>query len=280
MTSKKNSQIEYPELVEKISQNYGTFSKRLQQVAKFILENPQTVAFETATVLSAQSDIPPSTFIRFANAIGFDGFNEIKKIFRNHQLTETPNYTERAKLAKSSDEATVTYASPKSLLDAFCEANCLAMEDLHAYTPPEKLNAAVTLLSQANFIYVTGLGRSFSVASYLAYAFQHLNKRAFLINGLGGMFKEQLSTVKPNDILAIISFAPYAKENLVLVDEAKKIGAKIITITDSPLSPLVPNSDIFFTVKEGNVDAFRSHAATLCLVQTLAVSLAYLDNKA
>ncbi|MEP9309662.1 hypothetical protein ABKU01_15890 [Enterobacter cloacae] len=34
-------------------------------------------------------------------------------------------------------------------------------------------------------------------------------------------------------------------------------------------------SDLCFVVKEAQVDAFRSQSATLCLVQSLVVALAY-----
>ncbi len=43
-------------------------------------------------------------------------------------------------------------------------------------------------------------GRS-SVASYLTYALRHLDRKAFLIDGLGGMFTEQLSLVGPKDVV-------------------------------------------------------------------------------
>jgi DNA-binding MurR/RpiR family transcriptional regulator len=46
-------------------------------------------------------------------------------------------------------------------------------------------------------------------------------------------------------------------------------------ITDSQISPLATFSDLCFVVKEAQVDAFRSQSATLCLVQSLVVALAY-----
>ncbi|MBN0780675.1 SIS domain-containing protein, partial [Pseudomonas aeruginosa] len=61
-------------------------------------------------------------------------------------------------------------------------------------------------------IYVIGLRRSFSVASYLTYALRHLDRKAFLIDGLGGMFTEQLSLVGPKDVVVAVSFSPYARE--------------------------------------------------------------------
>ncbi|MDI5395161.1 MurR/RpiR family transcriptional regulator, partial [Salmonella enterica subsp. enterica serovar Montevideo] len=45
-------------------------------------------------------------------------------------------------------------------------------------------------------------------------------------------------------------------------------------ITDSQVSPLAAFSEVCFVVREAQVDGFRSQVASMCLAQTLAVSLA------
>ncbi|MBJ4787261.1 MurR/RpiR family transcriptional regulator, partial [Salmonella enterica subsp. enterica serovar Enteritidis] len=47
-----------------------------------------------------------------------------------------------------------------------------------------------------------------------------------------------------------------------------------IAITDSQVSPLAAFSEVCFVVREAQVDGFRSQVASMCLAQTLAVSLA------
>jgi DNA-binding MurR/RpiR family transcriptional regulator len=46
-------------------------------------------------------------------------------------------------------------------------------------TSSDDLERAVALLAEAENIYVIGLRRSFSVASYLTYALRHLDRKAF-----------------------------------------------------------------------------------------------------
>ncbi|MCK8360313.1 MurR/RpiR family transcriptional regulator, partial [Erwinia amylovora] len=53
-----------------------------------------------------------------------------------------------------------------------------------------------------------------------------------------------------------------------------KRGAQQIAITDSQVSPLAAFSDVCVVVREAQIDGFRSQVASLCLAQTLAVSLA------
>ncbi|MDU7134844.1 MAG: myo-inositol utilization transcriptional regulator IolR, partial [Enterobacteriaceae bacterium] len=148
------------------------------------------------------------------------------------------------------------------------------LQQLPVQIKNEQLDVAVELLKNAENIYVIGLRRSFSVASYLTYALRHLERRAFLIDGLGGMFSEQLSMVSPNDVVIAISYSPYAQEVVELVELGAKRGANHIAITDSQVSPLAAFSEVCFVVREAQVDGFRSQVASMCLAQTLAVSLA------
>ncbi|PLP33670.1 MurR/RpiR family transcriptional regulator [Klebsiella michiganensis] len=267
-------------LQDEIRRRYDTLSKRLKQVARYILDNSNSVAFDTVASIAQQADVPPSTLIRFANAFGFSGFNEMKQMFKQHLMEETANYTERARLFRqtTTDDATPP-ETPTEILNMFTMVNTQALQQLAMQTSGDDLQRAVALLAEAENIYVIGLRRSFSVASYLTYALRHLDRKAFLIDGLGGMFTEQLSLVGPKDVVVAVSFSPYAREVVELVELGAPRKARQIAITDSQVSPLAAFSDVCFVVREAQVDGFRSQVASLCLAQTLAVSLALNSSK-
>jgi DNA-binding MurR/RpiR family transcriptional regulator len=267
------------ELQDQIRTRYNDLSKRLKQVACYVLDNNNSLAFDTVAVIARQADVPPSTLIRFAKAFEFTGFNDMKQLFRKNLVEETVSYTDRARLFKTLESNQQIPEKPSQILQAFAHVNSQAMDQLVAQTPENKLEAAIEILSQAEDIYLIGLRRSFSIASYLTYALRHLERRAFLVDGLGGMFKEQLSMIGPNDAVLSISFSPYAQETVTLTEAASQAGAKQIVITDSQISPLATFSDVCFVVNEGKVDAFRSQSASLCLVQSLAVALAFKQGK-
>ncbi|WP_274873546.1 MurR/RpiR family transcriptional regulator, partial [Serratia marcescens] len=149
------------------------------------------------------------------------------QVFRQHLMEETVNYTERARLFRqTSTDDNVAPEKPAEILNVFTMVNAQALQQLAMQIAPEQLDRAVELLNNAENIYVIGLRRSFSVASYLTYALRHLERRAFLIDGLGGMFTEQLSMVKPKDVVIAISYSPYAREAVELVELGAKRGAQ------------------------------------------------------
>lgn len=267
-------------LQDQIRSRYDTLSKRLKQVARYILDNSNSVAFDTVASIAQRADVPPSTLIRFANAFGFSGFYEMKQMFKQHLMEETASYTERARLFRqtSNDEMTPP-ETPTEILNMFTMVNTQALQQLAMQTSGDDLDRAVNLLLEAENIYVIGLRRSFSIASYMTYALRHLDRKAFLIDGLGGMFTEQLSLVRPKDVVIAVSFSPYAREVVELVELGAQRKAHQITITDSLVSPLAAFSDVCFVVREAHIDGFRSQIASLCLAQTLAVSLALKNSE-
>lgn len=263
------------EFQEQVRSRYDELSKRLQQVARYVLDNTNSVAFDTVAVIAKEANVPPSTLIRFANAFDFSGFNEMKQLFRMNLVEETASYTDRARLFREMDSDQELSDDPAQILKEFAHSNAQALQQMAARTPPEDMEKAVSLLAEAQNIYIIGLRRSFSVATYLSYALSHLECRPVLIDGLGGMFKEQINRISENDVVISISFTPYASETIMVSEKAAQTGARQIVITDSQISPLASFSDVCFVIKEAQVDAFRSQSATLCLAQSLTVALAY-----
>lgn len=261
----------YDELRAEISGEHGSLSKRLRQVAEFALANPNDMALATVSEIAARADVQPSTLIRFAKAFGYDGFTAMQRVFRLRLTDQQPSYSERIKvIQRRGASAPVT---PASMLDSFTEASIQALRHLREETRPDLLDRAVAVLARANAVHVVGQRRAFPVAAYLAYGMNHLGRRAFLVDSVGGMSTEQGSAVRKGDTLIAVSFSPYSPETLAVTEMAAKTGASVLAITDGPLSPLAPLAEICLEVEEVEVLSFRSLSACMCLALTLVVSL-------
>jgi len=267
------NKLTWPALQDRIKNSYPDMSKRLQQVAAYVLENQRLVAFDTIAVLSEQMKVPPSTLIRFASALDLSGFNELKNILKEDMLTHTPNYSNRIRMMKGSE-----HWKTDELINRFAKANRDALRHLEESTSPESVNKGVKLLAEARNIFVLGNGRAHTVATYLHYSLNHIDKKVFLISGAGGMFKEQMSNVERNDVLIAISFSPYSSNTCQLAAEAANRGVTVISITDSPVSPLANISQLAFIVQEAHIDSFRSLSASLLLSQVITIALADYDD--
>ncbi|ALS97576.1 MurR/RpiR family transcriptional regulator [Lacimicrobium alkaliphilum] len=257
-----------------ITRQFGDLSKRLQQVAKYVLEKPNGIAFGTVVMVANEAKVHPSTLIRFANAFGFSGFSDMQKLFQHKLLKESSNYEDRIKLLQD-DHSLDTDFVGLQVLKQFSQANGKALEYLTQNINASELEKAREILKSADTVHVKAVRRSFPIASYLAYLLNHINLRCYLHDGVGGLHKEQEHLIRSNDAIIVISFHPYASETQSAAEAAVASGVPLILFTDSPLSPLKELATVCFTVKEAEVHSFRSLTSTMCLVQSLAISLAH-----
>ncbi|MFQ6017374.1 MAG: MurR/RpiR family transcriptional regulator [Kiloniellaceae bacterium] len=263
----------YLDLRAAISIQHPKLSKRLKQIAEFALANPNDMALETVAQIAQRAQVQPSSLVRFAKALGYDGFSNMQRVFRGRLVDRHPSYAERIKALKNrGNDKSMT---PVALLDSFAEAAIHALHHLREGTRPDLLAQAIDLLVQARTVHVVGQRRSFPVAAYLAYALSQLERQVTLIDSVGGMALEQARAISKDDALIAVSFRTYSPDTLGVVQLAREYRASIVAITDGPLSPLAALSDVCLEVEEAQVQAFRALSATMCLALALVVSLGH-----
>lgn len=263
------------QLKAEIIARYDTLSPRLKQVAAYVLDHPNDMGLETLAVIAERCGVQASTIVRFAKALGYDGASQMQKLFRDALINAapSPSYAERIRQfnQQSGDHRSL---SPYELMGEFVTSNIIALEHLREAVDAGQLEQSVSLMEKSAAIYLVGLRRSFPVAAYMAYALRHVEKPVHLIDGLAGMLTEQSSMISRNDLLFAISYRPYAKETGEIVSQARKIGARVIAISDSELSPVSRDADISFDIRDPEVRQFRSLTGSLCVAQTLVISFA------
>jgi len=264
--------ISYAELNREISTRYETLSKRLRQIAEFALKHPNEIAIESIAVIAAHAGVQPSALIRFAKAFGFDGFSDLQRIFQQRLRESRPSYTER--ISAMREEMTGrSDQGPQAILTRFAEANVAALQHLCEETKAADLERAVQILRKAETIHLVAQRRAFPLAAYLYYAVSKIGRRAHLIDAIGGMDTEQRQLMSPRDALVAITYADYTPRVVETVTFAAQRKVPVIGITDQPLSPLTPQSDVVFYVEDAAVHDFRSLGASMCLAQALVVAL-------
>ncbi len=263
-------------LRSEIASRYDELSPRLKQVASFVLDNPNDIALETLAVNASRCDVQPSTIVRFAKVFGYSGASEMQRLFRDEILAAapSPSYSERIRQFQERSD-TVDWLLPYNVMREFAESNIIALEHLRDAVRKDDLDRSLELMHSAHTIYLAGVRRAFPVAAYLAYSLSHVEKRAFLLDGIAGMTSEQSWMLGPDDLVIAVSFKPYASETMAVVERATANGAPLIAISDSRLSPVAKSANVCFEIKDAEVRQFRSLTASMCLAQTLVISYAY-----
>lgn len=240
--------------------------KRLKQCADYVAANQDRIAVSTVAEMADGAGVQSSAFMRFCQLLGFSGFSEMQKLFRESYAGGWPDYSTRLEHLRE----TAANSAP-ALLAEFAEAGRTSLEGLLKTIEPEALERAVGILARAETIHLVGIRRAFPVASYLAYALEKMQVPAMLHSAVGKL--ENMHAIRKGDVLLAITFSPYSAETIEMAEAAAARGVDVVGITDTIVSPLSKLSRQTLLVSEVDFGAFRSLSATLCLAIALAVAV-------
>ncbi len=240
--------------------------KRLRQCADYLAQNTDKIAVSTVAELSQSAGVQPSAFMRFCQLLGFSGFSELQRIFRQDYNQRWPNYATRLDALRA--EAA---GSPSALLAEFVETGRLSLESLATTVEEAALQNAVDILVDARTIHLVGMKRAFPIAYYLAYAFGKMAVPTLLHDKLGDL--DKLHLLRPGDAMLAISYAPYTQYTIEAATAAARMGIKVVAITDALNSPLQQSGTATLMVREMDMGDFRALSASFALAMTLATAV-------
>jgi DNA-binding MurR/RpiR family transcriptional regulator len=262
-------------LLARIAAEYDALPRQLRSVAKYVEQHRASLMVDRVGDIAGRCGVQPSAVVRFAQRFGFSGFSSMQSVFRDEyaeQASPLLSYQQRIRSLVAGKRRALTGGA---VAREFIAGSMSGLQELSRDLDDAQVEAAVDLLEKAENIYVAGVRRSYAVAAYIVYALSHTDKRVHLISGTGGMYREQMRSIRRRDVLVAISFTPYGEETRACVRHAHRRQAKNVVLTDSRLAPLARYADALLTVKEGSAFAFRSLTSTICLAQALFVALAY-----
>ena len=250
----------YEELRAVLASGTVNFPPRLRQAAIFLWQHPTEVALGTISQVAALAAVQPSTLVRFAQIFGFTGFSEFQGLIKSHLK----------------DRRSETSATPPDLhfLKGFIAASQASLARVGEEFDAERFEAMIAALTTAEMLYIVGSKRAFPVAAYISLTLAQLGVRNVLVDNVGSTALDQVACVRPGDVVLAVSFSPYNSITPDLVAVAHERGARVLTLTDSALSPLVKLSDIWLAVVEQNFAGFRPLAASLAVGMALVHGVA------
>ena len=273
MTSAKPASL--AELRDLIGRESERLTPRLRDAARYAMDHPNDIALNPVATVAVMAKIAPAAFIRLAKALGYDGYSDLQRLFRE-PLHRSVKPTFRERIRHYGGEQTLDNPEdPAEVLRALSQANIVSLEHLQDDAASLALKDAINLIQKARIVHVLGLRRSYAVAAYLAYALNRVGQPAMQINGLGGAIGEQASTANAQDLLVAISFPPYAADTLQVCAQLRQHGVKRLAITDAFLSPVAKEADVVLEVNDAKLLGFRSLTSAMCLAQTLVVGVAF-----
>ena len=105
-----------------ISARFDEFSRSQKDVAQYVVDHLDEVAFHTAEELARRANTSSSTVVRFSQALGFEGFPELQEAAREE-------YRHHHRTAKTPEAATPLFSLDQSPFEQAVAADHVNVED-------------------------------------------------------------------------------------------------------------------------------------------------------
>lgn len=260
------------DVLSRIENQMGTFSKGQRLIANFILNSYDKAAFMTANKLGNTVKVSESTVVRFATELGYDGYPAMQKALRDivrNKLTAI----QRIEVAndRMGDQDVLSM-----VMHADAENIRATMEGVDRTSFEQAVNAILA----ARKVYIIGVRSASALADFLGYYFNMMMEDVIVvrINSFSEVF-EQILRVGEKDVVIGISFPRYSKRTVKAMGYAKDQGATTIAITDSDASPLTEIADYALMANSDMASFVDSLAAPLSLVNALIVAVSRKKNE-
>ncbi len=214
------------DVLHMIEARLQSFSKGKQQIATYILHNPNEAAFQTAALIGKAVGISESSVVRFAGDLGFKGFPDFQKELQQVAM-------QRLRCNSPSHE------DPKEVLTPFDPIYSQGVRELLqcrglfflADTPGSTLFPYCKLWAD-------------TAGETVSFLTCHDNDALFM----------GLAQMQPGDILLTILLQDPSPVLSFAVEQAKKLGGRNLILTSS-LDPILrEHGDVLFCLPRQTVD--------------------------
>lgn len=251
---------------------YPTLSRNQRVLAEYIAERTEEAAFLTAVELGQRVGVSESTVVRFASAIGLEGYPQLQRAIQE-QVKQRLSTVERMRAVRRDVRGS------KDGLDAVWANDAANIHKTYENLSREDYERAVQMLADARRVYVIGLRTSAGVAMLLTTALHYVGREAHHVDMGHGDFWERLDMAGPEDVVVGISVPRYTRWTTEMLRYVRSRGLRTVVLTDSPMSPLAEYADVTLPAATDFNAFIESFAAPLSLVNALVLGVALHDEE-
>ncbi len=242
---------------DRIYARYDELTAGFRKLADFLLNNTLDAAFLTVAGVSRRTGVDPATVVRFAQEFGYSGYRELS--------LEIKDYV-RQKIK-------ATYTVPEGGSDEAIMASVFKAAsfnvDQFAATEMGRMVQAVEILAEAKRLWVTGEHTSYSLARFLAEAFDGAGLPSFAFRPTMEEASEALSKMEEGDALIGVALGTPSLDVGYVVREAKRLGVKSIVVSESGSIFPVREADVPLVVPSHSPTTLGSFAPSLTVMMLL-----------
>lgn len=236
---------------------YGGLTDTQKQVADFMLEHPDVIAFKRLEELSMMIGVSTTSVIRFARSIGYKGYADMQQDIQQ-------SIVGKASLPDRLIDAVKSTKQDQLLIDSFKRDIDNIASTLHLLSENDLAKAVSNIIAAQN-IYVLGTRGNFSVAHYLGYRLSQIKRGVHLVSGLSMDYPEEIASIRRGDVCIAFLTPRYSRMTANLVAWMKKRGVMIILFTKEGSNEINLYGDIILPCRTDGI-SYKSSLIALFAV--------------
>lgn len=253
-------------ILNRIKEKFNELTPAQKKAAHFMQNNIEEAASLTAKEIGERSGCSEPTLHRLAKEIGYNNYLEMSKNLKEVAFEKRVMKRFNNLIANSENRQ-------GSWIDEHFEVEVDNLNETMQLISKSKLAKSVELVLNAQRIYVAGWRAGLSVTSYISYVLNYLLGNTRLIPQ--GEAAEYSNYFTSEDLLIVSGFPRYCKTTLKVCETAKEKGAKILSLTDSEISPFYPIADVAILAKTRTKGMIDSYVAPLSIVHLIINEVAF-----
>jgi DNA-binding MurR/RpiR family transcriptional regulator len=163
--------------------------------------------------------------------------------------------------------------SPAALLRRIIDADCDSLRGLAQTFSEPQIERFVNILLGAERVTIAGFRYVSPLAIFFEYSLAKIRANVQSYTQADSSLFDRVRLMDAGDVLIVIAFARYPAELVALARYAHRCGVRLLTITDSPLSPVLPLADVVLFAKVSMLDFIGSLAAPAALINCIVADL-------
>jgi DNA-binding MurR/RpiR family transcriptional regulator len=257
-------------LADRIMAALPQMSRKHREIARFVLDQPDLVAFFPASEVGLRTETSAATVVRFCQLLGYEGYQQLQEAIRSRlSLQRTAVQRLEARM-----EGPVNGQDLSTRVFAMDLHN---IERTAAGILGERINAAAEAMRAARQVLVVGSALAAMLVECLAYSLQVMDIATRSVTGGEEPLALALAFLQREDVVIGISFRRDPRYTLAAIEHGRAIGARTIGIANSELSPLLQKADHAFRVYADGVSLSPSPVAAVALLDALVAAVQLSD---
>lgn len=244
-----------------------------QKIAEYFVRNPERVGRSSSMEVARAIGVSDASITRFARAIGYDGFTELKADLYSHMVDQATGGVNSLSLAERFERNRAAHGGGPSR-EEFLKVLEYNLAKTMQQNDEEKFDQAVELLLAARHRYVVGLRGCLGVAGQCAWLLRFLVDHVTAVGDEGPGGIGCLQDAEAGDFVLLFSVARYYKSDVRLARLAKSRGARLCVVADSVLSPLADLADVLLLAETKHMSFFNSTIALNTVYEYLVTKTA------